>query len=115
MVHAYVLCTNVLLGHIPHDCTTTRAPHRVLVCVVKRSVPLCLYTELVGRADESGRGLTPQDAVHRFERWSLVLTGAGLLATAVVLGRRRKRLTARTSRDLANQLPPPRQHHILAA
>jgi len=46
LVHAYVECTKTQ-GQIAHDCRTTPAPHRLLVCVLKRHAAAPAYLELV--------------------------------------------------------------------
>ena len=46
LMHAYVECTKTH-GQIAHDCRTTAAPHRLLVCVLKRHVAPPTYDELV--------------------------------------------------------------------
>jgi len=62
MLHAYVDCTKTG-GRIAHDCRTTPAPHRLLVCVLKRQATPPAYSALVGRAAHaSASSLTPQAA-----------------------------------------------------
>jgi hypothetical protein len=51
MVHAYVLCTDIVNGRIPHDCDDRSAPHRLLVCVLKKHTTPSSYAELARRAD----------------------------------------------------------------
>ena len=51
LLHAYVECTNVADGDIPHEHTATPAPHRLLVCVLKRTTMGPAYGELVRLAD----------------------------------------------------------------
>jgi hypothetical protein len=46
LVHAYVDCTKTR-GLIAHDCQTASAPHRLLVCVLKRHAAPFAYNELV--------------------------------------------------------------------
>jgi hypothetical protein len=46
LIHAYVDCTRTQ-GQIAHDCGTTPAPHRLLVCVLKRHAMPIAYRELV--------------------------------------------------------------------
>jgi len=46
LVHAYVDCTK-MRGLIAHDCQKTPAPHRLLVCVLKRHLAPPAYSELV--------------------------------------------------------------------
>jgi hypothetical protein len=51
LVHAYVSCDSVMSGDLPHDCHCTPAPHRLLVCVLKRHTTGRAYSEMVRRAD----------------------------------------------------------------
>jgi hypothetical protein len=46
LMHAYVDCTKIH-GQFGHDCRTTPAPHRLLVCVLKRHVAPPTYSQLV--------------------------------------------------------------------
>jgi hypothetical protein len=55
MVHAYTFCSDIVTGDIPHDCASTPGTHRLLVCVLKRSVSPPIYAELVRQADASFR------------------------------------------------------------
>jgi hypothetical protein len=50
ILHGYVLCT-ALRGDIPHDCTATGGPHRLLVCVLRRCVAAPVFAELARRAN----------------------------------------------------------------
>ncbi|HKB09138.1 MAG TPA: hypothetical protein VKD69_00740 [Vicinamibacterales bacterium] len=50
LVHAYVDCT-ATAGLIAHDCRATPAPHRLLVCVLKRHAAPLVYQELVRLAE----------------------------------------------------------------
>jgi hypothetical protein len=52
LVHAYIACTNVVAGEIPHDCDRTAAPHRLLVCVLKKHTLPSAFEELVRCADD---------------------------------------------------------------
>jgi hypothetical protein len=49
LLHAYVDCTKTG-GRIAHDCRTTPAPHRLLVCVLKRQATPPAYVALMGLA-----------------------------------------------------------------
>jgi hypothetical protein len=51
LLHAYVDCTELVSGDIPHDCGAGKGPHRLLVCVLKRYAAPQVYTELVERAE----------------------------------------------------------------
>jgi hypothetical protein len=52
LVHAYISCTNVVTGEIPHNCDPRSAPHRLLVCILKKHATPSTYAELARRADE---------------------------------------------------------------
>ncbi len=52
LVHAYVHCTQVVSGDLPHDCNRWSLPHRLRVCVLKRHTIGTAYAELARRADE---------------------------------------------------------------
>lgn len=51
MVHGYVACTDIVTGHISHECDPMTAPHRLHVCVLKRHTITMVYAELVRVAD----------------------------------------------------------------
>ncbi len=51
IIHAYISCTDIVTGEIPHECDATPGKHRLLVCILKRSASPDLYAELVRRAD----------------------------------------------------------------
>jgi hypothetical protein len=52
IVHGYISCSNIVTGDIPHDCDRRSAPHRLLVCILKRHTMPAVYAELARRADE---------------------------------------------------------------
>jgi hypothetical protein len=52
LVYGHISCTNIVDGDIPHDCSLTPGPHRLLVCVLKRHTAPCAHAELAQRADE---------------------------------------------------------------
>jgi hypothetical protein len=52
LVHGYISCGSVVRGDIPHDCDRTPAPHRLLVCVLKKHTAAGAYSEIARRADE---------------------------------------------------------------
>jgi hypothetical protein len=52
LVHGYISCSNIVTGDIPHDCDRMSAPHRLLVCILKRHTIPVVYAELARRADE---------------------------------------------------------------
>ena len=51
LIHAYVPCTSLVEGDIPHDCNRSPAPHRLLVCVLRCHSTGPVYAELVRHAD----------------------------------------------------------------
>lgn len=51
LVHGYVSCTSIVSGDIPHECNRTDAPHRLLVCVLKKHTLPPAHIELAQRAD----------------------------------------------------------------
>ena len=58
LVHGYISCSNIVTGDIPHDCDRRSAPHRLLVCILKRHTIPVVYAELARRADDQ-RTLRP--------------------------------------------------------
>jgi hypothetical protein len=52
LVHGYILCSNIVIGDIPHDCDCRSAPHRLLVCILKTHTIATVHAELARRADE---------------------------------------------------------------
>ena len=50
LVHAYVTCTHILSGDIPHACKGTDGQDRLLICVLKRDAPSVIYELLASRA-----------------------------------------------------------------
>jgi hypothetical protein len=55
LLHAYVSCTALISGDVPHECTGAGTPHRLLVCVLKCHTAPSVYEELALRANESAR------------------------------------------------------------
>jgi hypothetical protein len=51
LLHGYVSCSKLLSGAIPHVCDAATAPHRLLVCVLKRHTLDAAYGALARRAD----------------------------------------------------------------
>jgi hypothetical protein len=51
LLHAYVRCTDITDGGIPHNCAQTRGPHRLLVCILKRHTLPTVYIDLAARAN----------------------------------------------------------------
>lgn len=52
LVHGSISCSNIVTGDIPHDCDRRSAPHRLLVCILKRHTIPTVYAELARRAGE---------------------------------------------------------------
>jgi hypothetical protein len=52
LIHAYVNCAALVSGDVPHECADG-APHRLLVCVLKRHTPSAVFEELAARANAS--------------------------------------------------------------
>jgi len=50
IIHAYVPCTAIVSGDVPHACSEEAGPHRLLVCVLKSHTAPSVYAELVSRA-----------------------------------------------------------------
>jgi hypothetical protein len=55
LVHGWVRCSHLRSRQIQHQCDRASAPHRVLVCVLKRHTLGTVYADLARRAD--GRGV----------------------------------------------------------
>ena len=53
LVHAYVLCSDIVSGDLSHQCDQTTSPHRLLVCILKRRCSPAVYSALMRRADSS--------------------------------------------------------------
>lgn len=54
LVHAFIPCTKIVTGDIPHRCERKTLPHRLRVCVLKRHTISTVYAQLARRADERG-------------------------------------------------------------
>ena len=52
LVHGYISCSNIVTGDIPHECDRGSAPHRLLICILKKHTTPTAYAELARRADE---------------------------------------------------------------
>jgi hypothetical protein len=52
IMHGYISCSNVRNGNIPHDCARRSAPHRLVVCILKRHTSPLVYATLVRQADQ---------------------------------------------------------------
>lgn len=78
LVHGYISCSNIATGDIPHDCDRRSAPHRLLVCILKKHTIPPVYAELAQRAD--GGRILPLTrcgvaAVSRSESATVVRSG----------------------------------------
>ena len=52
LVHGYVSCSNIVTGELPHRCDHPSAPHRLLVCILKKHTMPSVYAELARHADQ---------------------------------------------------------------
>jgi hypothetical protein len=52
LLHAGISCTSLVTGDLPHHCDPASAPHRLLVCILKRHALPSVYAEIARRADE---------------------------------------------------------------
>ena len=59
LIHAFIWCAGQKVGGLQHDCDPQSAPHRVLVCVLKRHTIATIYAELVRLADQRCPGDEP--------------------------------------------------------
>ncbi len=50
LLHAWIDCSDIVLGSIPHDCTPPSGPHRLRVCVLKSHTLPGIYAQLAARA-----------------------------------------------------------------
>lgn len=51
LIHAYVTCSSIVSGELPHECRPDAHPHRLLVCVIKTHTAPWIYDELASRAN----------------------------------------------------------------
>ena len=54
LIHAYIPCTKLQTGEIPHDCDVKSVPHRLLVCVLKCHTAPVVFAVLSHLASERG-------------------------------------------------------------
>ena len=126
IVHAYVKCTN-LRGDLPHDCTATRKPHRLFVCILKRCVAPSVHADLARRADNRHNGSVsepaargrllagaPRERAARAVPWLLFASGGGLVL-AIILARRRGSQVAAASAGARCRSASKRQAGAVAA
>ena len=52
LLYGFVSCSDIVSGHIPHECDHASAPHELLVCVLKRHVISSVYDQLVKCAEQ---------------------------------------------------------------
>ena len=52
LLHAYVACSSIVSGKIPHDCQSQPAPHWLRVCILKKHTLPAVYFDLSRRAGE---------------------------------------------------------------
>ncbi len=50
LIHGYVPCAALVSGHLPHDCTGSGEPHRLLVCLLKCHAAEVVYQRLADQA-----------------------------------------------------------------
>jgi len=50
MMHAYVRCSEVVRGLLPHHCPADSPVHRLLVCILRHDVDKDTYAEVARRA-----------------------------------------------------------------
>ena len=86
LLHGYVDCSDIRSGQIPHVCDSSSAPHRLLVCVIRRNVLAAHYEELVHRADARRQSTRPASATAGATSMMTALTER-LNATAKTAGR----------------------------
>src|SRR5512147_1566956 len=55
LLHAYVDCSEIVVGAIPHECDAASAPHRLHVCILKSHTIPRIYGQLALRAAEGVR------------------------------------------------------------
>jgi len=65
LIHGYVNCTQLVSGSLAHDCNSRSAPHRLLVCVLKRHTIVTAFAELAQRADARRTNILPRPVVVR--------------------------------------------------
>src|SRR5688500_6763578 len=68
LLHGYVPCTSIVSGEIPHRCDAQSAPHRLLVCALKRRTPAALYAAMARQADAARSAMLVLPAVTAIPR-----------------------------------------------
>jgi hypothetical protein len=62
LLHAYIDCSDIVSGCIPHACDPASAPHRLRVCMLKRHAVARIYGQLAARAADGASGLASTPA-----------------------------------------------------
>lgn len=52
IVHAYISCDDIADGELSHQCCAASAPHRLLVCVLRRRNLPTAYAQIAQQADQ---------------------------------------------------------------
>jgi len=52
LLHAYIDCSDIVVGCIAHECDPASAPHRLRVCMLKSRTVARIYGQLAARAAE---------------------------------------------------------------
>ena len=60
LIHAYLSCSQLQSGNLPHDCEQRSAPHQLLVCLLKSHTAPWVFEDLARRASDAGmlRGIS---------------------------------------------------------
>ncbi len=53
-LHGYVMCDQLIAGHLAHSCQHGPAPHRIKVCITKKGNEK-IWREVLGRVGEEPR------------------------------------------------------------
>ena len=75
LAHAYISCTTLASGALPHGCEPGEDPHRLLVCVLKKHCIPSVYAEIARRADAHQTMPKASDDATASARALLVRTG----------------------------------------
>jgi hypothetical protein len=51
LLHGYISCASIVSGELSHRCDQSSAPHRLLVCALKRRTPTAIYAIMALQAD----------------------------------------------------------------
>jgi hypothetical protein len=68
LLHGYISCASIVSGEVPHRCSESSAPHRLLVCALKRRTPPAVYAIMALQADAARNAamvLPPSAATSR--------------------------------------------------